>query len=207
MYVRKTKDIRDEIETAVKNLFAERRTFANSWYNYGLTQAEFDAIVEHHLFTDGELHLMTQLGPRFFKAHETLNVRILNEHKKDVDTYMIRFSPAKLIPDHWTGYYAHVQPTVYDERIMSIYHQRKEAVNAVTKQYDAFLANVLAVWEKAASVNQFVKLWPPGRDLLTRSVVDKLEEKSERSRASKVEVSAEMLASLNAKMLQAKVAS
>lgn len=202
-HVRKTEEIWKQIRTKIAQMFAERRTHAHDWYSYGINKDEFDQRCWRSLVSVDEEKLMESLGQRFFTSSDDLEV-LIPASDTDTVSYSIKFQPERMIPSCWSGYYSGKQ-TVTDPDIVAISKQRHLKIRTVTDAEDAFRSMVKGVWENAPSVNRFVKLWPPGRDLLDRSVIDMLDEKPKREEKPTA-LTEEQTAALNTKLLQARVA-
>lgn len=203
-YVRKTDNEWTNISNNINSMFSARIAHANDWYRYGIEQDEFDRICLNDAFPPHEREMVDKLGKRYFDADKCMYVRIGTTSMSQT-TYRIAFSEPRFVPSDWTQSWGSKLPLVEDERITQVAKQRAQAFSAVDNERKAFVEKVKRLWSEAVSVNDFVRTWPAGLDLLSNDARTKLAEKTERAKSTakeKVDID-----ELSVHMLKARVAS
>lgn len=206
MHVKQTEKIWDEITGNITALFAERNKHAADWYAYGLSQQEFDTICWDDVYPPDVRAKVNELGSEFFEGYKQVDARI------GTVTYKLNTLNGSdwLMPSKWHTYYDSGKRTVTDKRILHIAEQRRVKMAEIARQQQEFKTTVKKLWDSANSVNDFVKRWPPGRDLLSSETRQRLDKKVERSSSSKETADDSVLqstvAALNVEIFKAKVA-
>lgn len=208
-YVRKTDEIYRHIRGNIESMFRDRIEYAKNWGNYGTSVDDINRLCWNELMPSDKEAFVNQLGKLFFSkpdVTQTVTTNIIVDANNKV-RYELPVGRARLVPSHWVGSYRSADIlTITDPRVVAVAAARKSQVDAVTNEQADFLAKVKKIWEDVPSVNTFVKVWPPGLDLLSHNTREELAKPSSRSKMSDLSTTMDDINELNANLLRAKVA-
>lgn len=208
-YVRKTDDIYRYIRASIETMFRNRIEHAKNWSNYGMGVDEINMLCWNELIPSDKEAFINELGKLFFNTPDmstNVTVGIVVDANNDV-RYELPVGRSRLLPGHWLGSYRSADLLkITDPRVVAVAAARKLQVDAVANEQSEFLAKVKKIWDDVPSVNTFVKVWPPGLELLRSDVREELAKPSSRSKMSDLSTTMDDINELNANLLRAKVA-
>lgn len=207
-YVRKTDEIYRHIRSSIEGMFRDRVQFAENWGNYGMSIDEFNALCWAEIMPADKEALVEQLGPKFFiKPDANSNVSAFIAADGDGIRYNLRVGPDRLMPAHWVNSYRVSDfLKITDSRVVAVAAARKKQLDAINNEQQTFVSKVKKIWDDVPSVNTFIKVWPPGLDLLSHSTREELAKPSSRSKMSDLSTTMDDINELNSNLLRAKVA-
>lgn len=208
-YVKKSDSALEEIKNNVRRMFNTQLTHARRWDNYGLTIEElndkiWNAIMPADVYK--KIEDLQQLMPNCFASSTGCRVKIALTHGstpnyQQLVIYDLAFGSTRPLPNGWGIYSTDEAPLCRDLEVMKIAQERAAKCEAVEGMLKSFLSEIATAWEAVSSVNAFVKVWPQGRDLLPREIINRLDQKTERTK-SDVTINT---AALNTELLKAKI--
>ena len=208
-YVRKTDDINRQIRSSIESMFRDRIEYAKNWSNYGMGVDEINRLCWNELIPSDKEASINELGKLFFHmpdSTQTVSVNIVIDANNKV-RYELPIGRSRLLPSHWLGSYRSAELlNLTDPRLVAVATARKSQVDAVVNEQADFLAKVKKIWDDVPSVNTFVKVWPPGLELLGHDTRSELAKPSSRSKMSDLSTTMDDINELNANLLRAKVA-
>lgn len=202
MYVKCTQQEWSAVEARIGKLFDARHEAAADWMNYGMSQAEFESRCYESVFPATEQALVNQLGKKHFDAHKDLTVII--KHDSHTPRYKLTFTEARFMTSKWHQYYSSDNCIVTDPAIIDIARRRQAALTALANEKSAFIDKIKTMWDQAPSINALIKVWPPITDFLSSDVIERVNRKVERNKAT--ERLALEAGDLSVHLLKAKVA-
>jgi hypothetical protein len=145
----------------------------------------------------------------FNEAYNAREKVELEQEKKISASFDAEFEPKRAFPGDWNHYRDEdhkIKSSAVKQEIADIVIRRYDQKRAVTKERENMIKNAKNLYEKAKSINQFVKLWEPALSLLDSEIHERLRRKVERSNsAASQNITEEELASLNSSFVKAKV--
>lgn len=208
-YVRKTDEIYRSIRGSVESMFRDRFQYANDWSNHGIDVDELNRLCWNELMPSDKEAVVNQLGKMFFSEPDpatSVSINIVIDENNKV-RYELRIGRPRLLPAHWLGSYRSAENLkITDPRVVAVAAARKKQIDAITNEQSEFLSKVKKIWDEVPSVNTFVKVWPPGLDLLSHNTREELAKPSSRSKMSDLSLTADDINELNSNLLRARVA-
>lgn len=213
-YVAKSQRVWDHINSEIQKLFHERQVHAHKWDTYGDIPRLSDLCYRALISSEQETH-MHALPREWFRYCKDFDFEFkivvpTEDGRRTISAEMeAKNSSARPYPLSWSRYdsskYALSEDTVPPE-MLEVILKREEQINAIAQERTAFTRGAKALYTKAKSVNQFVKLWEPALGLLERDIVERL--KRPTKRANKPEdqgITQEELNALNSSFVKAKI--
>lgn len=216
-YVAKSQRVWEEIKSNINRLFTERESHAQDWNSY-IDRKEFSEMCYRAVITEEQEAHMHALPENFFQREDDFNFRIRGAIPATADdsgvsvntNFSAEFKPKRPFPSHWSGYGYTEEHELKGKRlpaeIFNIAVKREKQIESIKADKEAMIDGAKELYEKAKSINQFVKLWEPALSLLDSDTVERLRKKVERNQSAEDQgITQEHLAKLNAGYVKAKV--
>lgn len=209
-YVPKTIKAQDVITKNIENLFLDRIELAREVNNF-FPETELTDLLYAALIPVSEQEKMNQIDPEYFNWSDRITLAIYYDNQKKKEegepkehlTYVMKAS--NLSTDNafyrktsWSAY--RMEPAIDADEIISdpnsnpriveglkvLIRLKEERMKIIDQKRD-FMNAFAEIWESCKSVNQLVKKWPPGWDLLDTEHQNRLKAKNSSNTLDKKE--------------------
>jgi hypothetical protein len=151
--------------------------------------------------------------PNLDEFNEAYNTRIeveLEKQKEINASFDANFDPERPFPSSWTRYSDEEDYKIEGDRlkqeVAEIVINRDDQRQAVSKDRKNMIANAKGIYDRAKSINQFVKIWEPALSLLDSDIHERLRKKVVRNAsAAAQDITDDDIEALNASYVRAKV--
>lgn len=221
-YVAKSQRAFLEIAANIKKLFVERKDHADDWANYVDDPVAFaekcyrlacSEETEKNIRTlpKGWVEYTDRFSFSFVVTPTDDEKSLLTRHNTKIHSvYPTTFSKERPQAHNWSRGFEGIQCKIPEENIPKsirdmIIRREKQKLAVITDERN-MLEGAEALYTKAKSINQFVKLWEPALSLLDSETSERLRKRTTRSATPEDQgISKEELDKLNAGYVKAKV--
>lgn len=204
MYAPKSQAAVAAIKENVDVLFRARKEEAYNLYNHGMTKEEcenylINSVIPADIVTVFEKH------KHLFQKISRIKVRFVYPNGYN-ETMSFEIAPRHL-PGTYENTYSNPVISLTEGPLFEMMRRRNEAIKLINDECRNFHEKVEGLLESVPSLNAFVKLWPPGRELLTTEMKAKIDAPTPpRATKENLGIKEEDLSSLSVHLIKAKVA-